>query len=90
MINKITEENRNTSTNIDEDVIAQVLGPEHRGSVQGMGLGATPSRVKAQAQCNVSVKELETKLHEQNEKMTRLEEKFDKVATMILKQQVNN
>ncbi|KAL2542349.1 Transposase 23 domain-containing protein [Abeliophyllum distichum] len=72
---------------IRDDAIARVLGPERRARVRGLGFGATPSRVDAQIQSNRRVRELESQLQTQSERMGTLEEKVE--ALLKLSQQVN-
>ncbi|KAL2471433.1 Transposase 23 domain-containing protein [Abeliophyllum distichum] len=62
---------------IRNDVIARVLGSECCGRVRGLGFGATPSKVDAQIQSNGRVRELESQLQTQSERMEALEEKVE-------------
>ncbi|KAL2492026.1 Transposase 23 domain-containing protein [Abeliophyllum distichum] len=70
---------------IHDDAIAQVLGPERRGRVRDLGFGATPSKVDAQIQSNGRVRELESQLPTQLERMGTLEENVE--ALLKLSQQ---
>ncbi|KAK1552841.1 hypothetical protein Q3G72_024259 [Acer saccharum] len=69
-------------SNLKEDSLTKVLGPEKRGQVRGLGFGATPSQVNAQIHSRGRVKELEAKLKATNDQVASLQE----MVTAVVKQ----
>jgi hypothetical protein len=71
---------------IRDDAVARILGPERHGRVRGLGFGVVPSKVDGQIQSSGRVRELETQLQTQAQRMGALEEKVE--ALLKLSQQV--
>ncbi|XP_022886843.1 uncharacterized protein LOC111402733 [Olea europaea var. sylvestris] len=69
---------------IHDDVVARVLSPECHGRVRGLGFGVTLSKVDEQIQSNSQVRELESQLQTQSERVGALEEKVE--ALLMLSQ----
>ncbi|KAI8003778.1 hypothetical protein LOK49_LG08G00873 [Camellia lanceoleosa] len=66
------------SMSIKDDAIVQAFGPERRGSVRGLGFGALPSKVDAQAYQNQNMRQL-------NEKLLLLEQELREMKAEMLK-----
>ncbi|KAK9284504.1 hypothetical protein L1049_023678 [Liquidambar formosana] len=86
-----TAESGNDS--IRGDAVAHVLGPERGGRVRGLGFGSTLTRVDAQLQSNVKVKQLELQLQKQDEEMKKQGDQmknillqFEEMKAMLLGQ----
>lgn len=58
------------------------MGPETRGRVRGLGFGATPSRVDAVIQGSERVKELESVVKSQSQRMQLIEAKLEAFIKM--------
>ena len=66
---------------IREDAVAQVLGKEHRGQVQGLGFGVTPTKVQA----SVVGKKTTTQLEQE---MNNLKKQFIELQSFVVNMQV--
>ncbi|KAK9113865.1 hypothetical protein Syun_020662 [Stephania yunnanensis] len=84
-------------TDINDDALAKILGPEGRGQVRGLGLGATRSQVNARLMYEERIKELEDKIRfqsslmeAQSQRIEKLEKDVEKIVdSMINKSQQN-
>ncbi|KAL6272128.1 hypothetical protein ACE6H2_022820 [Prunus campanulata] len=77
-----SKENPPLRNSIRDDAIARVIGPESRGRVRGLGFGATPSRVDAIIQGSGRVKELESVVKSQSQRMQLIEAKLEAFIKM--------
>ncbi|KAK9090485.1 hypothetical protein Sjap_023662 [Stephania japonica] len=85
-------------TDINDDALAKILGPEGRGQVRGLGLGASRSQVNARLLYEERIKELEDKVRSQSslmeaqsERIEKLEKDVEKIVdSMINKSQQNH
>ncbi|XP_028108291.1 uncharacterized protein LOC114307107 isoform X1 [Camellia sinensis] len=68
---------------IKDDVIFHTFGPEHRGSVRGLGFRAIPSKVDAQVHQNEHVRKLESEVLD-------LEQQLDEIRAMLIKEKRQN
>ncbi|XP_020422299.1 uncharacterized protein LOC109949877 [Prunus persica] len=85
-----SKENPPARNSIRDDAIARVLGPETRGRVRGLGFGATPSRVDAVIQGSERVKELESVVKSQSQRMQLIEAKLEAFIKMSQEPQNKN
>ncbi|KAK9105228.1 hypothetical protein Scep_022072 [Stephania cephalantha] len=69
------------SKSINDDLIAQVFGPEHEGRVRGLGFGVAPSNVGVITQNTILVRKLLGDF-------PRLEEKHEQLAEVVHSQQI--
>lgn len=71
---------------ICDDAVSRILGYECHGRVRGLGFRVIPSKVDGQIQNSGRVRELESQLHTQAQRMGALEEKVE--ALLKLSQRV--
>ncbi|KAK9265796.1 hypothetical protein L1049_028599 [Liquidambar formosana] len=74
---------QSSNNGIRGDAVAHVLGPERGGRVRGLGFGATITRVDAQLQSCVKVKQLELQLQKQDEEVKKHEDQMNKLTQQV-------
>ncbi|KAK9104633.1 hypothetical protein Scep_021477 [Stephania cephalantha] len=72
-------------TDINDDALAKILGPEGRGQVRGLGLGATRSQVNARLMYEERIKELEDKIRFQSSLMEAQSQRIEKLEKDVEK-----
>ncbi|KAF9599373.1 hypothetical protein IFM89_036859 [Coptis chinensis] len=61
------------SSSLKDDALSQVLGPERRSRVRGVGFGVTPSKLGLAPKSNEKVDQLEQEVKELKEKVSSME-----------------
>ncbi|KAH9680002.1 Endonuclease [Citrus sinensis] len=74
------------NNDIRNDVVAKAYGYEKRGRVRARGFGATPTVENLHNRSTQKVRELESQLHTQSQRVEILEQKFEQMTAFMLKQ----
>ncbi|KAK2656296.1 hypothetical protein Ddye_009348 [Dipteronia dyeriana] len=61
---------------ITDDTLAQVVGKEHRGRIQGLGFGITPTKVQAVVVGKITMMQLQEKLNNLKQQFIELQTAF--------------
>ncbi|GAY65659.1 hypothetical protein CUMW_242830, partial [Citrus unshiu] len=82
------EIDNNPKENIDirNDVVAKAYGSKKRGRVRARGFGVTPTAENLHNRSTQKVRELESQLHTQSQRVEILEQKFEQMTVFMLKQ----
>ena len=74
-----------STTNVFEDSLTVLLGPERRGAVRGFGRGVNATKLRLIAEKDDNINRLENKCSKMEEQMKNLEATIN----LLLKNQVN-
>ncbi|KAH9648884.1 hypothetical protein KPL70_025777 [Citrus sinensis] len=80
------DNNPNENIDIRNDAVAKAYGSEKRGRVRARGFGVTPIAENLHNRSTQKVRELESQLHTQSQRVEILEQKFEQMTAFMLKQ----
>lgn len=80
------DNNPNENIDIRNDAVAKAYGSEKRGRVRARGFGVTPTAENLHNRSTQKVRELESQLHTQSQRVEILEQKFEQMTAFMLKQ----
>ncbi|KAK9177819.1 hypothetical protein WN943_027008 [Citrus x changshan-huyou] len=80
------DNNPKENNDIRNDVVAKAYGSEKRGRVRARGFGVTPTAENLHNRSTQKVRELESQLHTQSQRVEILEQKFEQMTAFMLKQ----
>ncbi|KAK9137650.1 hypothetical protein Sjap_008244 [Stephania japonica] len=75
--------NYKSSFSIKDDLLSQVIGPEHPGCVRGLGFGATSSNINAQLQVVSWKQAMNNKVNEVMERQKVMEEIISQLTSSM-------
>ncbi|XP_062011280.1 uncharacterized protein LOC133740260 isoform X2 [Rosa rugosa] len=80
---KRAEQEPSQTSSLKDDAVAQVLGPDPRGRVRGLGFGAVPSKIEYQTKVGNKVANLEKQVSTQAQNMLSQSQEIERLKEVV-------
>ncbi|XP_040369373.1 uncharacterized protein LOC112198394 isoform X1 [Rosa chinensis] len=80
---KRAEQEPSQTPSLKDDAVAQVLGPDPRGRVRGLGFGAVPSKLEYQTKVGSKVANLEKQVSNQAQNMLSQSQEIERLKEVV-------